>query len=134
MPDVFAAIKALIVREGRFLALELEVGRKKIWDLPGGKVEHGEDPIEALKREAWEEAGLKVEALEAVGVYYFMRLSDGAMVVNTVFRCDAGTQKPVLPHKENERIAQMKWFSKEEFMAKGVDAPKSLKELIGKSL
>ncbi len=134
MPDVFAAMKSLIVREGKFLALELEVGRKKIWDLPGGKVEHGEEPLETLKREAWEESGLKVEPLEAVGVYYFMRLSDGAQVVNTVFKCDAGSQKPVLPHKENEHIAQMHWFSKEEFLADGIEAPKSLKELIKRVL
>ena len=134
MPDVFAAMKALVVREGKFLAIELEVGRKKVWDLPGGKVEHGEEPMQTLQREVWEEAGLKIESKEPIGVFYFMRLTDGAQVVNTVFKCDAGSQKPVLPHKENEKIAQLRWFSKEEFLQKEIDAPASLKELIKKAL
>ena len=132
MPDVYAAMKALIVRDGKFLALELEVGRKRIWDLPGGKVEHGEEPMLTLTREVWDETSLKVEPKEPVGVYYFMRISDGNQVVNNVFKCDAGNAKPVLPHKENEHISQLKWVSKEEFNE--MEAPKSLKELIEKAL
>ena len=134
MSDVFAAMKALIVREGKFLALELEVGRKRVWDLPGGKVEHGEEPMQTIVREVWDETSLKIEAKEPVGVYHFMRISDGNQVVNTVFRCDAGTSKPVLPHKENEHIAQLKWFSKDEFLKDEFTSPKSLKELISKVL
>lgn len=134
MPDVYAAMKALIVREGKFLALELEVGRKRVWDLPGGKVEHGEEPMQTLTREVWDETSLKVDPKQPVGVYHFMRISDGNQVVNTVFKCEAGSSKPILPHKENEHIAQLKWFSKEEFLGEGIEAPKSLKELIKKTL
>jgi len=127
-------MKALIVRDGKFLALELEVGRKKVWDLPGGKVEHGEEPMQTLAREVWEETGLKAEPKEPVGVYFFMRVTDGAQIVNSVFRCDAGDQKPVLPHKENEHIGQMRWLSNEEFQSNDFNAPRSLKELVKKSL
>jgi len=127
-------MKALIVRDGKFLALELEVGRKKVWDLPGGKVEHGEEPMQTLIREVWEETGLKAEPKESVGVYFFMRVTDGAQIVNSVFRCDAGSQKPVLPHKENEHIGQMRWLSNEEFQSNDFNAPRSLKELVKKSL
>ena len=33
-----AAMKALVVRDGKFLALELEIGRSRIWDLPGERL------------------------------------------------------------------------------------------------
>jgi 8-oxo-dGTP diphosphatase len=39
------------------------------WTTPGGRVEHGESPLDALKREVLEESGLDVEAGELVGVY-----------------------------------------------------------------
>lgn len=37
-----------------------------LWELPGGAVEHSEDPVEAVKREVWEEAGLSITPLYPV--------------------------------------------------------------------
>ena len=39
------------------------------WEIPGGKVEEGEDLIQALRREILEETGVKVEIGSLVGVY-----------------------------------------------------------------
>ena len=50
------------MKDGKFLGLELEIGRKRLWDLPGGKVEDGEEPMQTLLREVKEEAGLDVKA------------------------------------------------------------------------
>jgi len=130
-----AAMKALVVRDGRFLALELEIGRSRIWDLPGGKVEDGEEPMQTLLREVKEETALDVEVGQPLGVYHFLRKTDGLLAVCTVFKCSASPDaKVILPHKSNESIASSKWLSKEEFLGKEFDAPKSLKELVKASL
>jgi len=40
-----------------------------MWDLPGGGIEKGEDIFQALRREVYEETGLKVKPLRLAGVY-----------------------------------------------------------------
>jgi ADP-ribose pyrophosphatase YjhB (NUDIX family) len=56
--------------EGRYLALRRAhppcVGD---WDLPGGFVDAGEAPAEAIRREIAEETGLDVELLGVIGAY-----------------------------------------------------------------
>ena len=38
------------------------------YELPGGTKEDGETPIEALKREVWEEANIKIDNIELLGM------------------------------------------------------------------
>ncbi|RPJ28873.1 MAG: NUDIX hydrolase [Chloroflexi bacterium] len=57
------------------------------WGLPGGSLEYGEHPEEAMVREVWEETGLNIciEKLllvhtllpDRVGFYYLCRITDG---------------------------------------------------------
>jgi len=130
-----AAMKALVVRDSKFLGLELEIGRKRLWDLPGGKVEDGEEPLKTLLREVKEETGLDVQVGKPLGVYHFLRKTDGQLAVCTVFRCEAKPDaRVILPHKSNESIASSKWLSKEEFLGKEFEAPPSLKALVEASL
>jgi ADP-ribose pyrophosphatase YjhB (NUDIX family) len=42
---------------------------RNYWDLPGGFLEEGEHPLEALRRELREETGLEIEPLEFLGVF-----------------------------------------------------------------
>lgn len=43
-------------------------GAKRHWTLPGGKVEHAEDPYDAVVREVAEETGYHVEVEKLLGV------------------------------------------------------------------
>jgi 8-oxo-dGTP diphosphatase len=61
---------ALVVRDGRVLlvrrAFEPFAGW---WDVPGGFLDAGEHPVDAVKRELKEETGLEIEPTRLVGVY-----------------------------------------------------------------
>jgi|Deesub1362A_J573_1020465.scaffolds.fasta_scaffold02223_6 8-oxo-dGTP diphosphatase len=58
-------VVGLITRDGEFLMVYNPV--KDGWELPGGKVEEGETPEEALRRECMEEAGAEIGALTPLG-------------------------------------------------------------------
>lgn len=62
---------ALIVRDGRILLSRLasRISQEPLWNLPGGGVEHGEDPRVAVLREIREETGLVAEVGERPRVY-----------------------------------------------------------------
>ena len=65
------AAYALITR-GREVLLTQMSGRTRIagrWTLPGGGIDHGEEPREALRREVYEETGLHVEPGRVVDVH-----------------------------------------------------------------
>lgn len=60
---IFVAAVALIDREGLILLQKrpLSGSMPGLWEFPGGKVEQGETPEEALSRELREELGIGVE-------------------------------------------------------------------------
>ena len=61
-PIVIVAACALLDREGAVLIAKRPEGRPLagLWEFPGGKVEAGEEPEEALVRELHEELGIDI--------------------------------------------------------------------------
>jgi 8-oxo-dGTP diphosphatase len=60
-PEIVAA---LLMRSGRVLLCHRSGDRRwypDVWDLPGGHVEDGEPPIQALARELKEELGIRIQ-------------------------------------------------------------------------
>ena len=58
-------VAAIIVRDGRIFATQHGYGEwKDWWEFPGGKIEPGESPEDALKREIREELATEIEVDE----------------------------------------------------------------------
>jgi ADP-ribose pyrophosphatase YjhB (NUDIX family) len=51
-----AGAYAVLAHDGRILLTRLAY--TKVWTLPGGGIDHGEDPVDAVRREVHEETGL----------------------------------------------------------------------------
>lgn len=78
------AAYAICVREGRMLLSQLShrTGWPGAWTLPGGGVDHGEHPRDAVVREVREETGLPVEVgalLDVDSVHFTGHAPDGTL-------------------------------------------------------
>jgi 8-oxo-dGTP diphosphatase len=79
------------------------------WDVPGGFLEEGEDPLEALHRELREETSLEVEPLEFLGalVDRYGDADDAPTTLNLYWRVRvvSGTPTP------DDDVAELAWFA-----------------------
>jgi 8-oxo-dGTP diphosphatase len=65
------AAYAVIIREGKVLLARLapRISKEPLWTLPGGGLDHGEDPRSAVVREVYEETGLSATVSAEARVY-----------------------------------------------------------------
>ena len=81
---------ALVERDGHYLVLERgQEPYRGHWELPGGFVEAGESPAEAVRREVFEETGLRVETPSILGAYTSRYGDNGKWTVDVAFHCRA---------------------------------------------
>ncbi|MFF8099180.1 NUDIX hydrolase [Streptomyces sp. NPDC016640] len=74
------AAYAVVVRDGQFLlARSPGPGGVPEWVLPGGGMEHGEDPHDTVRREVEEETGYLVEVTGLLGVHSLRRTFPGRL-------------------------------------------------------
>ncbi len=102
------AAKAFIVKDGKLLMLKRRANdphKPGAWDIPGGRLELGEDPYEGLKREMKEETGANVEIIMPLSVHHFVR-DDGQKITLTIYWCKLVSDKIVLSEEHQE----YKWF------------------------
>lgn len=64
-----AAYAVITDRDGRVLLAHWNQGRRAAWTLPGGGLEAGEDPADAVRREVREETGYRVAVDELLGIH-----------------------------------------------------------------
>jgi 8-oxo-dGTP pyrophosphatase MutT (NUDIX family) len=93
------SIKGVAVQEGRVLLLENE---RNEWELPGGKLELGEDPPSCVVREITEETGWQVSAGPLLDCWqYHIRESIDVMIVT--YGCHVLSAGPPVVSNEHKR-------------------------------
>jgi ADP-ribose pyrophosphatase YjhB (NUDIX family) len=81
---------AFVERDEAYLVLERgQEPYRGRWELPGGFVEAGESPAEAVRREVFEETGLRIETPTILGAYTSRYGDDGKWTVDVAFHCQA---------------------------------------------
>jgi 8-oxo-dGTP pyrophosphatase MutT (NUDIX family) len=93
------SVKGVAVRDGRVLLLENERGE---WELPGGKLEPGEDPPECVVREISEETGWQVTAGPILDCWQY-HIRDGRDVVIVTYGCHLAGNRPPVASPEHKQ-------------------------------
>lgn len=79
------AAYAVVVRDGQLLLARSPVpGGDPEWVLPGGGMEHGEDPYDTVRREVEEETGYRIEVTGLLGVNSSRRTLPGGRLSRPV--------------------------------------------------
>ncbi len=87
------SVKGIAVQAGKVLLLENE---RAEWELPGGKLELGEDPPECVVREIGEETGWRVTAGPLLDCWQY-HIREGRDVVVVTYGCHVlSTNAPVV--------------------------------------
>jgi len=108
-----AAAAIVVGEDGRILlgrrAIEPDLGK---WDTPGGFLDEGEDPEDALRRELREETGLEVEPDRFLGAFVdtYGEGPQVGSVLNLVWGATvvSGEMQPA------DDVSELRWFAPEE--------------------
>jgi ADP-ribose pyrophosphatase YjhB (NUDIX family) len=92
---------------GRLLLIRENYERRR-YGPPGGRVEAGESPHQAVLREAEEEICAQVRVVNLIGMYYFAWEPRLAFA----FRCDLERGQPAVP--ATGEIAEVAWFAPQQ--------------------
>jgi 8-oxo-dGTP pyrophosphatase MutT (NUDIX family) len=94
------SVKGVVVRAGLVLLLRNE---RDEWELPGGKLELGEEPPHCAEREIAEEAGWEVAAGPLIDAWQY-HIADSADVLVLTYGCypAAWTGQPLVSEEHRE--------------------------------
>jgi len=124
MNTIYPAMKAIILKNGKVLIMKRSMKEdhaQVLWDIPGGKIDFGEDPIDCLNREVMEESGIKIEIIKLLRVWSFLKDSK-TQIIGITMLCKYKSGEV----KISEEHTEFKWIKPEEI--KKYDTVPMLKE------
>lgn len=96
--EVPVSVKGIVIEEG---AVWLRRNERDEWELPGGKMDAGEQPVQTAKREMAEELGLDVTVGDIVQAYLY--------VIDSSLDEDKGVLVVSYLCAVNSRIGEFEW-------------------------
>ncbi len=105
-------VAAVVEHEGRFLLVEEYASGRRVFTQPGGHIEAGESPEQAVIRETSEETACDISCEELVGVYLWIHPQTRQQFLRIVFAarfltCDENA-------KLDDGIIDRHWLTLEE--------------------
>lgn len=100
-PTLFPVVAALLTDgEGRVLVQQRPPGRAMagLWEFPGGKIEPGETPEQALARELTEELGIGVDDRDLIPLSFASDALGDRHLILLLYRCIAWQGEPSALH------------------------------------
>ncbi len=105
--------KALIRSpEDRLLVMQMD---ESTWELPGGRMDAYEDPVEGLKREVREETGLSVTVEDPIHTAAW-RNDEGRGRFSVVYACETDETEVTLSHEHCDYEWVSPQTAREEFL------------------
>jgi 8-oxo-dGTP diphosphatase len=85
------------------------------WDIPGGFLEEGEDPVAGLRRELREETGLEIEPVDFLGIWIDRYGGDSTAeaTLNLYWTAHVVGGEPAAA----DDVAELRWFDRTELPA-----------------
>ncbi|HEV2403655.1 MAG TPA: NUDIX domain-containing protein [Candidatus Saccharimonadales bacterium] len=119
----YIVVGAFIVRDGKVLLVqENHPPDKGKWNIPAGKLDFGENPLDTVKREAFEEAGIDFDPTYLLGIHSIYRKDvPGEVHAFRVIFCGEAKNDVSLEHGEAvdgiAEIADYKWLKLKEVLS-----------------
>jgi 8-oxo-dGTP diphosphatase len=107
---------ALCVDNGRVLLARRAIQPfQAFWDIPGGFLEEGEDPLDGVRRELREETGLEIEPERFLGIwmdrYGGDSTAEATLNLYWTARVVGGEAAPA------DDVSELRWFHRDELPA-----------------
>lgn len=116
MPEnkqIFAAAAFLFNAEGKVFLAKFTKKFEKKWSIPGGKLDFGETPLEAVIREVKEETNLDIENIRLLEVGSFLAKKDEEMA-HVIFIDYTADLPENFEIRLNEEFSEWGFFSRQE--------------------